>query len=98
MTFKTPYILIGAAVMAGTFDTTAATATVQSEAAGDSVANPVVGYLRDVEVVGVKQLPNSQIEPATRLDAEAVKALGITAIRGISDVAPNFLSRLTGHE
>lgn len=90
MTFSTQHTLIVAAVMAGTFDATAATATVQSEAAGDSVANPVVGYLRDVEVVGVKQLPNSQIEPATRLDAEAVKALGISAIRGISDVAPNF--------
>lgn len=90
MTFSTQYTLIVAAVMAGTINATAVTTATSAENASDSVSNPVVGYLRDVEVVGVKQLPNSQIEPATRLDAEAVKALGITSMRGISDVAPNF--------
>lgn len=85
--------LLAAAVMAGSVATFAA----ENSAAGntesskrDSIANPVVGYLRDVEIVGVKQLPSSQIEPATRLSAEDVRSLDINAIRGISDVAPNF--------
>ena len=59
----------------------------------DEVRPDTVGVmLEEVNVAGVKQMArlNDEPEAATVLSGSALERLGVAAIKGISDVVPNF--------
>jgi outer membrane receptor protein involved in Fe transport len=62
-------------------------ATESGEAKSDETT---VSQLLDVEVVGVKQLPETDLDLSTVVKADEVKALNIRAMKGVSQIAPNF--------
>lgn len=69
--------------------------TIMSATAGiassvDSVRPP--HELREVEVLGVKQMSNANILPVTRLRRAEITRLGIENARGVSDIVPNLFS------
>ncbi len=53
--------------------------------AGDSTR-----MLREVEVLGVKQMPSGGLLPTTRIDRAQVVRLGIDAVKDLGDVVPNL--------
>jgi len=62
----------------------------------DSVAGISVTQLRDVEIVGVKQMPEKELEAVTEIDEAEIKAFNINAVRNISEVTPNFYIPMYG--
>lgn len=46
--------------------------------------------LKDLEVVGVKQMPVSDLAAVTRITSGAIKRYNIVGLRDISEMAPNF--------
>lgn len=46
--------------------------------------------LREVEVLGVKQMPEVEYAPVTRLGMSQVERLGVVALKGLAEIAPNF--------
>ena len=46
--------------------------------------------LREVEVLGVKQMPQSGPLPVTRLRAAEIRRLGIDAVKDLGDIVPNL--------
>jgi outer membrane receptor protein involved in Fe transport len=49
-----------------------------------------VTQLRDVEIVGVKQSPVSDMDLSTVISSRQVEALDLKAVKGVSEIAPNF--------
>lgn len=59
------------------------------ERAADSVR--AAHTLRPLEVMGVKQTPQSIVsDPVTEIDGSTARRLGIEAIRGMAEIAPNL--------
>lgn len=56
----------------------------------DSVRPP--HELRGVEVLGVKQMPNADILPVTKLGRAEINRLGIESVGDVSDIVPNLFS------
>ena len=56
----------------------------------DSVRPP--HQLREVEVLGVKEMPSADILPVTKLGRAAITRLGIESVRDVSDIVPNLFS------
>ena len=56
----------------------------------DSVRAP--HQLREVEVLGLKQMPSEDILPVTRLGRSDIVRLGIENVRDVSDIVPNLFS------
>lgn len=50
----------------------------------------VAHQLRPLEVTGSKIAPGTQTEAITRINARSAATLGIEAVKGIAEVAPNF--------
>ena len=46
--------------------------------------------LKALEVVGVKQMPVSDLAAVTRISGGAIKRYNVVALRDISEMAPNF--------
>ncbi len=49
-----------------------------------------ITQLRDVEIVGLKQMPDKEREVTTTIDASLVSRLNLTTVRNVSEVTPNF--------
>ena len=56
----------------------------------DSVRPP--HELREIEVLGLKQMPSADILPVTRLGRGEITRLGIETVRDVSDIVPNLFS------
>ena len=68
-----------------------ALALVASTASADSTAaDQTVTQLRDVEIVGVKQMPVNPLEPVSKLDSATISTTNVTSMKGVSEIAPNF--------
>ncbi|MDE6396465.1 MAG: TonB-dependent receptor plug domain-containing protein, partial [Muribaculaceae bacterium] len=68
-----------------------ALALVAVAAAAESAgSDQTVTQLRDVEIVGVKQMPVNPLEPVTRLDSSTITSTNLTSMKGVSEIAPNF--------
>lgn len=46
--------------------------------------------LKDLEVVGVKQMPVAEISAVTRISAGMARRYGVLSLKGVSELAPNF--------
>ena len=46
--------------------------------------------LKELEVVGVKQMPVAELAATTRIGAGMVRRYGITGLKDVSEMAPNF--------
>lgn len=46
--------------------------------------------LKEVEVMGIKQMPGTGSSPVTRLSTISIERLGIEAVKDIGEIAPNF--------
>ncbi len=46
--------------------------------------------LRDVEIVGVKQMPSKEVEAVTEIDSATITRLNIKTVRAIGEIAPNI--------
>ena len=64
------------------------------ETAADTVRPPHI--LRDLEVLGLKQMPVQSILPVTRLNRSEINRLGIEAVKDIGDVVPNLYTPAYG--
>lgn len=49
-----------------------------------------VSQLRDVEIVGVKQMPDKELEARTVIDTTQLQVLNIVSLKGVSEITPNF--------
>lgn len=56
----------------------------------DTDSVPDVRQLREVEVLGVKQMPQAGELPVTRLDRRTITLLGIDAVKDLGDIVPNL--------
>lgn len=65
-------------------------ATVCMTAQTDSIRAP--HRLREVEVLGLKQMPSADILPVTKLGRAEITRLGIETVRDVSDIVPNLFS------
>jgi outer membrane receptor protein involved in Fe transport len=63
-------------------------ATVESVAADSVVRPPHV--LKQIEVYGIKQLPENELDAVTRISPAVIKRYNITAMKDVSEIAPNF--------
>lgn len=66
----------------------------RAAAAPDSVREP--HRLREVEVLGVKQMPTAGVLPVTRLSRASIVRLGIDAVKDIGDIVPNLYTPAYG--
>lgn len=60
----------------------------QAAVGSDTVASR--HQLREIEVLGVKQMPQSGPMPVTRLGGAEIRRLGIDALKDIGDIVPNL--------
>lgn len=65
-------------------------ASAGAQSTADSVRAP--HQLREIEVLGVKQMPSADILPVTRLQQAEINRLGIETVRDVSDIVPNLFS------
>ena len=61
-----------------------------ADAGSDGGKEITVTQLRDVEIVGVKQMPDNDFEAVTEIDSAMVSRLNLTTMRGVGEIAPNF--------
>lgn len=71
--------------------------TLVASAATDSIATVREPHvLREIEVLGLKQMPVQSILPTTLLDRDIINELGIDAVKNIGDVVPNLYTPAYG--
>lgn len=66
------------------------TMAMQARAVDDETSAPIVTRLSDVEVVGVKQMPDKELEPVTMIDSSLLHTQNIVSMRGVGEITPNF--------
>lgn len=59
-------------------------------AEGRAWQNDSARVLREVEVLGIKQMPTGGVLPVTRIDRAEVVRLGIDAVKDLGDIVPNL--------
>lgn len=52
--------------------------------------------LREIEVLGLKEMPNARLSPVTSLSRAEINRLGIESVRDVSDIVPNLFSPAYG--
>lgn len=62
----------------------------------DTTATGQSHILNTIEVLGIKQMPSTGSSPVTRFSATTVNRLGISAVKNLGDIVPNFYTPAYG--
>lgn len=83
------YVVVGAMAAIATSPVVRANASdAATEKSDDNTLS--ITNLRDVEIVGVKQMPGKELEAVTEIDSAMVARLNLTSVKGVGEITPNL--------
>lgn len=83
------YVVVGAMAAIATSPVVRANASdATTEKSDDNTLS--ITNLRDVEIVGVKQMPGKELEAVTEIDSAMVARLNLTSVKGVGEITPNL--------